>query len=219
MTTARAAGLGDHADVVGDHDEGEAETLGELGEQVADLRLHDDVERGRGLVGEQHLGLAGERHGDHGALAHAAGELVRVAARHRGRQADELEQLAVRGARLGRARAACGRPSDRRSACRRGAPGSWRSWRPGRPWRRASSAPPARSPRRARARRRRRGARCRRPRRRRAAGPWRRGSAWSCRSPTRRARRRARRPRPRGRRRARREPSGRRERRTRRAGR
>ena len=41
------------------------------------LRLHGDVERGRRLVGDDQLGVARHRHGDHGALAHAARELVR----------------------------------------------------------------------------------------------------------------------------------------------
>ena len=46
-----------------------------------DLRLHGDVEsRGR-LVGDQHLRIAGERDGDHDALAHPAGELVRILAK------------------------------------------------------------------------------------------------------------------------------------------
>ena len=47
-------------------------------EQVEDLRLHGDVERGGRLVGEQQLRAARERDGDHHALAHAAGQLVRV---------------------------------------------------------------------------------------------------------------------------------------------
>ena len=45
-----------------------------------DLRLHGDVERGGRLVGDQQVGLVGERHGDHDALALAAGQLVRIAA-------------------------------------------------------------------------------------------------------------------------------------------
>ena len=46
--------------------------------QIEDLRLNGDVERGGRLVGDHKLGPAGQRHGDHHALAHAAGELVRV---------------------------------------------------------------------------------------------------------------------------------------------
>ena len=70
--------LGDHAHVVGDQDDGGAERLLQLAHQVEDLRLDGDVERGGRLVGDQHLGIARQRHGDHHALAHAAGELVRI---------------------------------------------------------------------------------------------------------------------------------------------
>ena len=73
-------GLGDHAEVVGDQDDRGAEALLELQHQVQDLGLDGDVERGRRLVGDQDLGVAGERHRDHHPLAHAAGELVRILA-------------------------------------------------------------------------------------------------------------------------------------------
>ena len=57
------------------------------GEQVEDLLLHGDVERGGRLVGDDQRGRAHQAHADHGPLAHAAGELVRVlpCARARGR--------------------------------------------------------------------------------------------------------------------------------------
>ena len=71
----------------------------ELDQELQDLRLHHHVERGRRLVGEQHARVARERHRDRRALAHAAGELVREAARALGADADELEQLAA--ARVG----------------------------------------------------------------------------------------------------------------------
>ncbi len=47
-------------------------------QQFEDLRLHGDVERGRRLVGDQQLRPVGERHGDHHALALAAGQLMRI---------------------------------------------------------------------------------------------------------------------------------------------
>jgi len=47
-------------------------------EQVHDLFLDRDVERGGRLVGHEQLRLAGERHRDHDALLHAAAELVRI---------------------------------------------------------------------------------------------------------------------------------------------
>ena len=72
------AHLGDDAQVVGDHDDGHAELLLELLHELEDLGLDGDVEGRGGLVGDQDVGLAGERHGDHDALAHAAGVLVRI---------------------------------------------------------------------------------------------------------------------------------------------
>jgi hypothetical protein len=56
-----------------------AEFLLDVLQQFQDLRLDGDVQRRGRLVGDQHLsGRAGERHGDHHALAHAARQLVGV---------------------------------------------------------------------------------------------------------------------------------------------
>ena len=49
------AQAGDHAEVVGDQQHREAESLLQVGEQLEDLRLDRDVERGRRLVGDQQL--------------------------------------------------------------------------------------------------------------------------------------------------------------------
>ena len=50
----------------------------ELVEDRQHLHLHGDVEgRGR-LVGDQQVGLGGQHHRDHHALAHAARDLVRI---------------------------------------------------------------------------------------------------------------------------------------------
>ena len=46
-------------------------------DQIQDLCLDGHVERGGGLVRDQQVGVQRERHRDHGALAHPAGELVR----------------------------------------------------------------------------------------------------------------------------------------------
>ena len=62
-------------------------------EQVDHLRLDRHVERGDRLVGDEQLGLQGQRAGDADALALAAGELVRVAVVVLGVEADDLEQL------------------------------------------------------------------------------------------------------------------------------
>ena len=62
---------------MGDQQHAEAEIALELGEQAQDLGLHRDVERRGRLVGDQQLGIAHQRHGDHDPLAQAARELVR----------------------------------------------------------------------------------------------------------------------------------------------
>ena len=82
----------------------ELNSLLQVAHQVEDLRLDGHVERGGGLVGDQQLGVAGQRHRDHRALPHAAGELVRVVV-------DPLGRL--RDARPGRAcrSRACGPPA------------------------------------------------------------------------------------------------------------
>ena len=74
--------VGDDAEVVGDEDDRRRRSRRAASlELVEDLRLDRHVERGRRLVGDQQLGRARQRHRDHHALAHAAGELVRVRAR------------------------------------------------------------------------------------------------------------------------------------------
>ena len=70
--------LADDGQVMGDQDHRHAEFLLQVADEVEDLRLHGDVERCRRLVGNQHVRAVGKRHGDHDALALAAGELVRI---------------------------------------------------------------------------------------------------------------------------------------------
>ena len=69
----------------------------QLLQQVEDLRLHGDVERGGRLVGDDQPRLAGQRHRDHRALAHAAGVLVRIGVQAARRVGDvhALEQRAA----------------------------------------------------------------------------------------------------------------------------
>ena len=90
--------LGHHAHVVGDEDHAHRQLLLQLADQRQDLRLDGDVERGGGLVGDQQRGPAGQRHRDHHPLAHAARQLVRVAAQHLARfwnahQVEEAQRL------------------------------------------------------------------------------------------------------------------------------
>ena len=69
---------GHHAEVVGDEQDRHAAIAPQLLEQLEDLGLHRDVERGGRLVGDQQLGVRGERDRDHDALAEAAAQLVRI---------------------------------------------------------------------------------------------------------------------------------------------
>ncbi len=79
---------GDHAEVVGDQEQRHAGLVRDLADQLQDLRLDGDVERGRWLVGDQQLRPSGQRHGDHHPLALAARQLVRVEI---GREARRIE--------------------------------------------------------------------------------------------------------------------------------
>ena len=65
---------------MGDENDGQIALAVEPIDQVQDLGLHRDVERGGRLVGDQHFRLQGQCHGDHDALTHATGELVGVVA-------------------------------------------------------------------------------------------------------------------------------------------
>ena len=71
--------VGDDAEVVGHEHDARVGPLAQLLHDLQDLRLDRHVQRGRGLVGDEHRRVARERHRDHHALAHAARELVRVA--------------------------------------------------------------------------------------------------------------------------------------------
>ena len=87
--------LGDvlhHREVVGDEEIGEPPLLLQVHEQVQDLRLHRDVERGDRLVTHEERGLDRQRAGDPHPLALAARELVRVAAGEAGVEPDLLKQ-------------------------------------------------------------------------------------------------------------------------------
>jgi hypothetical protein len=70
--------LADDGEVVRDEEHGEAVRGLEAREEIEDLRLHGDVERGGGFVGDEQARAVDERHGDDDALALATRELVRV---------------------------------------------------------------------------------------------------------------------------------------------
>lgn len=64
--------LSHHAHVVRDEDHRHAEFGLQFPDYGEDLGLNGNVQSGRRLVRDQEPGAAGERHGDHHALAHAA---------------------------------------------------------------------------------------------------------------------------------------------------
>ena len=69
--------LADDGEVVGDEQHRHRVPLLQRGDELEDLLLDRDVERGRRLVGDQQLGLAGDRHRDHHPLLLAARQLRR----------------------------------------------------------------------------------------------------------------------------------------------
>ena len=85
--------MADDAEVMGDEEVGQPELVLHVLEQVDDLRLHGDVERGDRLVGDDQLGPQRKCAGDADALALAAGELVREPVVVLGLQADAVEQV------------------------------------------------------------------------------------------------------------------------------
>jgi len=76
------AGAAHDAEVVGDQEDRRPRLVAEGGDEVEHLGLHRRVEARGGLVEDQELRVAGQRHRDHGALLHAAGELVGIALHH-----------------------------------------------------------------------------------------------------------------------------------------
>ena len=72
-------------EVVRDENHGEAELGLKVVQKLDDLLLYRHVKSGGGLVGNDHLGIAGERHCDEDTLALATGELVRIALKGTGR--------------------------------------------------------------------------------------------------------------------------------------
>ena len=70
--------LGNDAEVVGDEQQRQSHAALQIAQQVEDLRLDGDVERGRRLVGDEQRRAAGEGQRDQRALTQAARELMRI---------------------------------------------------------------------------------------------------------------------------------------------
>ncbi len=96
------ADLRGDAEVVGDKHHAAAVFGAELEQQVENLGLHRHVEGGGGFVGDDERGVAGERKGNHDALAKPAGELVgeraeaglRIRDAHVGKQPENVGTVA-----------------------------------------------------------------------------------------------------------------------------
>ena len=67
-------------EIVRDKKHRQSEFVAKVVEQVEDLLLDGDIEGGGGFVGDEELRAVDDGHGDHDALAHASGKLVRIAA-------------------------------------------------------------------------------------------------------------------------------------------
>ena len=78
------------AQIVRDEQHGHAGVVAQAAQKVENLRLDGHIERRGGLVGNEKLGVARKRHGDHDALAHAARHLVRIVA-HAGLRARDAD--------------------------------------------------------------------------------------------------------------------------------
>jgi len=72
--------LRDDGEIVRDEEHGQSEPGAQVGEQIKNLRLDGDVEGSSGFIGDQQLRTVHDGHGDHDALAHSAGELMRIVA-------------------------------------------------------------------------------------------------------------------------------------------
>ena len=90
-----------HAQIVGDEQQRGARFARQFLDEIEDLRLHGHVQRRRRLVGNNEPRLAGERHGDHDALAHAARVLVRERGETARRIGDADAPQQLLGGRIG----------------------------------------------------------------------------------------------------------------------
>ena len=78
----------DHRQIMADELDRHADAVLQIQHQIENLRLDGDIERGGGFIGDQQRRFTRQGHRDHGALAHAAGELVRIGDRALFRRVD-----------------------------------------------------------------------------------------------------------------------------------
>ena len=63
---------------MGDDDDGETLVAGKFLQQIQNLCLRGDVQRGGSFVGNQYFRLGGNGHGNHDALTHTARKMLRI---------------------------------------------------------------------------------------------------------------------------------------------
>ena len=95
------AHVGNDAEVVRHQNDRHTELLLQILHELEYLGLDGHVKGGGRLVGDENVRLAGQGHGDHDALAHAAGELKGVLFESLFRLVDADQGQKLRGARLG----------------------------------------------------------------------------------------------------------------------
>ncbi len=81
--------------IMGDEQQGHAFVALQFGQQFQNLRLNRHIERRGGLVGDQDVGLVGQRHGDHHPLSLPTRQLMRIGVQTACRlaDADTLQQV------------------------------------------------------------------------------------------------------------------------------
>ena len=72
--------FGDHTEIVGNQHQRHVLLGADLGDQRENLGLNGGIERRGRLVRHQHIRLAGQSHGDHDPLVHAAGQFMWIVA-------------------------------------------------------------------------------------------------------------------------------------------
>ena len=94
------ADMAHHAEIMRDEQHRQPQPVLQVEQQIDDLGLHGNIERGYRLVGDHQRRIERQRARNADALALAAAEGMRKPRSRRGRQADEIEQLAhpLRGA-------------------------------------------------------------------------------------------------------------------------
>ena len=86
---------------MGDEDIGEVQSLSEIEEEIDNLRLDGNVQRGHRLVGDDQAGLQSQRACDADALSLAAGIFMRKALQMVRQQSHQADQLIDPGLDLG----------------------------------------------------------------------------------------------------------------------